>query len=392
MDRRERQGIMKFTFFTPTCNFGAGVSQQAGEILASWGCKKAMCVFDKGVNDAGIVAPILRALRDAGLEVVEFGDVIADPTIEVVEMAGICVQRENVDSIVAIGGGSSIDAAKAANVFATNPGELRDYFGLGLVKNAGLPLIAIPTTAGTGSEMTCIAVVTDVQNKRKVGMADPKMAPALALLDPVLLQSLPKTVTAATGMDALAHAVESMTHVAANPMADSLNVGAIKLITQNLQTCIEDGQNIEARSNMLLAAAMAGMGFGNTGCHLGHGFAHAMGSLWHLPHGTACALALPYAVLHCGYIIPGQIRAIAEAMGLSLAADATPGQMTNEVSEAIFAFSRAMGIPTLRELGIEQKDLPRIVEASMAEPVVQLSPVPLTEVQCRTYYADMFSR
>lgn len=383
---------MQFTFSAPTCNLGPGVSQRAGEVLASWGCKKVMCVFDKGVRDAGIVDPILKAIRDSDLQVVEFGDVIADPTVEVVEAAGFCARRENVDSIVAIGGGSAIDAAKAANVLATNPGGIQSYFGLGLVSNAGLPLIAIPTTAGTGSEMTCIAVISDLQSKRKVGMADPKMAPVLALLDPLLLQSLPKSITASTGMDALAHAIESMTHVAANPMADSMNIGAIKLITQNLQTCVEDGQNIEARSNMLLAAALAGMGFGNTGCHIGHGFAHAMGALWHLPHGIACALALPYAVLHCGYIIPQQIRAIAEAMGLTPAASITPGQLTDEVSEAIFAFGRTIGIPTLRELGIDKNDIPKIVEASMAEQVVQLSPIPLTEVQCRAYYTDMFSK
>lgn len=261
---------------------------------------------------------------------------------------------------------------------------MQSFYTRDSIKNPALALIVIPTTSGTGSEVTPAAVVSDPALGRKITLVDTKLIPLCAVLDPTLTLGLPRTITAATGMDALAHAVESMTCIRHNPMTNGIALAAVGMIAKHLPLCVENGQDEDARAHMMIASTMAGMAFGNTAAHVGHAFAHAMGSRWHIPHGTACALALPFAVENCMSAAGDRVSAIAGAVGVADAA---------KLPDWFASFASSVGIPTLRELKIDPTDLDEIVDATLAEtPLILLSGVPVTPEACRAYYQKLFER
>jgi alcohol dehydrogenase len=295
--------------------FGCGSLENLGNEIARVNGSKVLVVTDPGLKSAGIVDAVAAVLDKARLGYRVFAEVEPDPRVEVA-LAGVDAARAyGPDVIVGLGGGSSLDISKVTSVMLTNPGPIETYFGMELVPQPGVPLILIPTTAGTGSEMTSICVLSDTKNKVKKGIVSGHMFARAALLDPQLTLALPPRVTAMTGMDALVHAMESFVGVRATVFTDTLNLQAIRLVAANLRQAFAQGQNLVARENMLHASCLAGMAFCNTQNGLDHALALAIGGKFHLPHGLLTAFIIPWVMEYNLIANPGKYAEIAKAFG-----------------------------------------------------------------------------
>ncbi len=277
---------------TPRIVMGSGSVARLGEEARRLGGSSVLLVTDPGVVKAGIAARLETILTEAGLKVAIFDKVEADPRFEIVEDSLAALRAAGADVVIGLGGGSSLDMAKITSVMATNEGPVGKYFGIDLVPNKGLPLLLVPTTAGTGSEVTPIVILSDHGEKLKKGVVSPYLFPACALLDAELTLGLPPKVTAATGMDALIHAVESYTSINATPLSDMLAREAIELIFHNIRTAYANGADLTARENMLRGSMLAGMAFANAGVTAVHAFAYPIGAEFHIPHGIANTIML----------------------------------------------------------------------------------------------------
>lgn len=375
---------MAYTFDLPTkIVIGEGCSAQLGEFVAKTKAKRVMCIFDKGVDAAGIVKPLIANMEAAGMEVMPFDGVLPDPPMEMIEACTAEALRVKPDAFVAVGGGSSIDTAKAVNANMTNPGTLKDH---AIILN-GLkvlpfdkplkPLFALPTTAGTGSEVSQGAVVTDNELKLKLSIISPDLVPAMAVIDPALMAGLPPGITASTGLDALAHAVEGMMSGLAlmgpSPMREGFALTAVELVLNNLLTAIRDGKNIKARTDMSYAAFMAMLG-STSGYSMGHVMGHAIAEVSNVHnHGFLCASIMPYNVEFLAECFPQNLRKIAAFLKVDTAgkSDAETGAA---VREALKIFFRECGVPPLKELGMKPSDMPEIVRHSTAGTWYLLAP------------------
>jgi alcohol dehydrogenase len=284
-----------FHFALPTqIKFGCGASSNIAEVVLHYQGRNVLVVTDIGVRKAGLVDPIVTRLTKAKFIVTVFDEIEANPSNSTIDHAAELASRQKVDVIVAIGGGSSIDAAKGIAAVVGGGGGILDYIGMDHVPPSALPLIAIPTTAGTGSEVTNWAIITDPVRKVKKGVGSLFIAPRIALIDPEVTVSLPPGITAATGIDALTHAIEAYTARCANPVSDAMALYAIELIGKHLDASTIDGRNLEARSGMLLGSLLAGMAFGNSDTAAVHSLAEALGGMFDVAHGVANAIFLPY--------------------------------------------------------------------------------------------------
>ncbi|RLB73407.1 MAG: alcohol dehydrogenase [Deltaproteobacteria bacterium] len=277
---------------TPRIIMGAGTISKIVTEINQLRCKKAMIVTDPGLVKAGIMKKLEDILTDGNIAFTTFDQVEPDPRLEIAISASVLVQESGTDIIIGLGGGSSIDIAKIASILATNKGDLSSYLGVDLIPEPGLKTIIVPTTAGTGSEVTPIVILSDVDEKLKKGAVSPFLFPDVAILDPALTVGLPPQVTAATGMDALIHAVEAFTSINATSITDMLAEQAIKLISQNLRTAYSNGNDLEVRYKMLEGSMLAGMAFANAGVTAVHAFAYPIGAEFHIPHGIANSIML----------------------------------------------------------------------------------------------------
>ncbi|MGB9887169.1 MAG: iron-containing alcohol dehydrogenase [Moorellales bacterium] len=358
--------------------FGAGAAQDTGAKVKELGCKRVLLVTDQGIRKAGIADRVQRSLEGAGLEVVVYDRVPPDPPDYLIEEAADLARREAIDGIVAVGGGSVMDAAKGVNVLLTNPPPISQYFGVNAAPNLGKVLVLLPTTSGTGSEVTAIAVVTDTQNQRKIGVIGPYCCATLAIVDPELAAGMPPAITAATGMDALAHAVEAITSALANPISDVLAERAVGLIARYLPAAVRNGADLEARTNMSLAATLAGIAFNDALPHLGHAIAHVLGAKFHIPHGVGCAVVLPEVMEFAAEAVPDKVRSVGRALGLDLAPDLSAEEVGRKVGETIRSLSREVGIPTFGELKLNEAALLEVVPAILKDDTAAFAPKPLT--------------
>lgn len=342
--------------------FGAGASMRTGMKLREFGCKKVFCVYDPGIKAAGIAGRIIDNIKAAGIEVIEYGDVVPDPPDTLIEEAAELARKENPDCVVAVGGGSSMDTAKAVNLLLTNPGSISQYFGfLPPTINPVKPLVLIPTTAGTGSELSIAAVISDTKNHVKTGIGGAVCVPKLAIVDPELTVGLPAKPTAETGMDAFSHVVECFTSAQENYMSQLISEKAMELILESLPVAVQNGSDLEARTNLSMAAMLAPMAFNDAMIHLGHSIAHSIGAVTHLTHGSCCALSTPMAMEFIADVIPDRVRKIGKIMGLNLPADMLPTELGQQVAASITAFSKKVGLPaTLSEAGIAESALEAI--------------------------------
>lgn len=387
--------MIPFDGIAPRIVYGKGVSLNIAAFLGNLGVKNVMAVYDRGVKNAGLVDPILNAIREKGYEVSEYDGVVPDPTVEVIE-AGIRLARDAGSQVfIGIGGGSALDCTKCMALLQTNPGKLTDYVGVGVAKNMCHPWIAVPTTAGTGSEATCLAIITDTANARKVMVKDLiKMRAAIAYLDPELLVGLPKSLTAATGIDALSHAIEGYTIPRHNDFSDLFCIGAIKRVMKYLPAAVENGDDLEARGEMLLAAAFGGLGFANASLHIGHAFSHSIGASLHVPHGIACAWSVPFALRHAGQVMPyGRLQTLAQLLGVDIIGLEREALIAS-CEAVIKALIKRVGIPGLKDLKLDAEEhMETAIRTTLEKEqyMSQASGQPLSEETMRAYFAEMWA-
>ena len=288
---------MSYNFFSKSdITFGRGTLDSISELVRSNGWSKPMIIYDRGLASTGITERVIELVTGVCENAVEFDGVIPNPTNMLVEEATKIAHNEKVDSFIAVGGGSSIDLAKAVNVLFTNGGTIGEYGGVGKVKNPLLPLVAIPTTAGTSSEITNVSALLDTQSVVKYVIIDNKLTPDYVIADPELTLSMPLSVTAGTGMDAITHALESYISNMANPLSEYHSLKAFQILCENFPKVVEDGSNIYAREQMMLGCIIAGYGFSNANLGLVHGIAHTLSAHFGMAHGLANAAVLPHVM------------------------------------------------------------------------------------------------
>jgi alcohol dehydrogenase class IV len=354
--------------------FGAGLIANLADYVKALSGTKVLIVADPGVVQAGVVERLQHPLHAAGIPYALFSDIEADPDIESVERGTALAKSEGCDIVVGVGGGSSLDIAKAVGLMLTNPGHIRDYVGINRVPQRGAPVIAVPTTAGTGSEVTIWSVMTDKKQKLKLSVGSPFNCPTLALCDPELTLSLPPHITAATGMDALTHALESYVNKATHPISEGLSVQAMKMIAKSLRLAVVQGENVQARYEMLLASLIAAMAFNSTRLGLAHALALPLGAHFKIPHGTVNAILLPEVMQFNLIGNTGKFAEIASIFG-----ERTEHLSTREAAERSVAAIRQLksdvGITqTLSDYGVEEKDLGMIVEEALTSGNVPVNP------------------
>lgn len=359
--------LMEFQFSIPSfITFGEGSANKVADIISDLGGKKVFCIYDKGVKNAGIVDNIVNTIKEAGIEVIEYDGVLPNPPDTIVEETAQKIKKINVDVLVAIGGGSSMDCAKAINILLSNPFPINQYDGLNLVKNPTKPLIAIPTTAGTGSEVTAFSIVTDTKKMKKMVIGGQFVGATFALLDPLLTIGMPPAITASTGMDALTHAIEAYVSKGSMIPTDVNALKAIELIFKNLNIATKNGKNIEARTNMLLGSMLAGIAFSSAVLGLVHSIAHPLSVHCGLPHGVANACGLPYVMEFNSKVVPDKMKDIAVAMGLDVEGLPTADAAKAAV-DAVKQLSKEIEIPTLKEAGVKKEQFDRIAEDALKE-------------------------
>lgn len=358
--------LVAYQFQTPT-KIISGIDSTAEIIkeLNALHAKKVLLITDPGLVQAGVAQQVVEMLKQAAVEVEIFDAVEPDPSIKVATKAAEMAKNVKANVLIALGGGSAIDTAKSAALLVTNGGYLKDYAGVNKVVKPILPLIAVPTTAGTGSEVTIFAVMSDPEKQEKFTISSALIAPAVAVLDPLLTLKLPPSVTAFTGMDALTHAIEAFTSSIAQPATDALALSAIKLILKHLPVAVGRGDNIMARDGMLQASLLAGIAFNNAFLGLAHAIASPLGGHFHVPHGLANAVMLPYVM---EYNLPTAVRRYAEigrALGLQAVGD-TPRAVAEKTVAAITQLARDINIPEkLSNIGAKEELLPLVARDAL---------------------------
>ncbi len=295
--------------------YGFSCLEELEKEIARLHGSRVLAITDPGIKAAGLLEPIIKLLERARLTFQVFAEVEPDPSVDIVLKSVNAAESFRPDLILGLGGGSSLDISKATSILLTNPGAVYDYLGMDLVPAPGVPLILIPTTAGTGSEMTSISVLSDSRNNVKKAIVSPHLFARCVMLDPQLTLGLPSHITATTGMDALVHAIESFTGIRATVFTDTLNLQAIRMIAGNLRKAYANGDDRQARENMLYASCIAGMAFSNTQNGLDHAIALAIGGRFHLPHGLLTAFICPWVMEYNLLAAPDKFKQIARAFG-----------------------------------------------------------------------------
>ncbi|APT31308.1 NADPH-dependent butanol dehydrogenase [Methylobacterium phyllosphaerae] len=357
-----------FTFqTTPNVLFEAGASRKLPEIVGRFGAKRVLLVTDKGVRGAGLTQAAEAALAAAGVSLDVYEDVVADPPSTVIEAAAKRARELGTDLVLSIGGGSALDTAKLVAYLAKSDEPLDAIYGVGLATGDRLPLILVPTTAGTGSEVTPISIVTTPTTEKK-GVVAPKLLPDWAVLDPELTLGLPSHVTAATGIDAMVHAIEAFTSKnKKNPISDQLAKQALALLSANIRTACTDGANLEARSGMLLGSMLAGMAFANAPVAAVHALAYPVGAIFHVPHGLSNALVL-MGVMRFNLSHAEALYAELAPILDPAAADLPPSEAAKRFVESLDAICRDCKVPaSLAEVGVARQDLERMASDAMKQ-------------------------
>lgn len=349
----------------PTLFSGADSSLQLCEAIAQLGIKKLMIVSDEILVGIGLLNAMTDKLDSLGVEYIIYDKILPDPTYDQVENGLSLLEDNHCEAILAVGGGSPIDASKAIAARATNKKSLVKMAGLFKLRKAPLPFFAVPTTAGTGSEVTIVSVVSDPETHQKTPIIDPKLVPMMAALDGKLMLGLPPAVTAATGMDALTHAIESYLSQNATAETEAYGLAATRLIMANLETAVTDGQNFEARQNMAMASYYAGLAFTKASVGYVHAIAHNFGALYHTPHGLANAIVLPHILDYSKDSVIERLATLAEASGLKTGRESQK-TLANKFIQKIRSMMEAFEIPDTLD-ALQSEDIPKIAELALEE-------------------------
>jgi len=359
---------MTSAFFIPTVNLmGAGCLKDATDAIQAQGFKKGLIVTDKVLNQIGVVKQVQDLLSEREVATVVFDGTQPNPTIGNVNAGLDLLQSNQCDFVISLGGGSPHDCAKGIALVAANGGKIGDYEGVDQSAKPMLPLIAINTTAGTASEMTRFCIITDEVRHIKMAIVDKHTTPLISVNDPELMLAKPASLTAATGMDALTHAVEAYVSIAATPITDAVAIKAIELIQAHLRTAVANGDDIEAREQMAYAQFMAGMAFNNASLGYVHAMAHQLGGFYDLPHGVCNAILLPHVQRYNAQVCPERLRDVAKAMGVNVA-EMTAEQGAEAAIDAIVALAKDVGIPTgIEQLGAKLEDIPTLADNALKD-------------------------
>ncbi len=348
---------MSQVFFMPPFSYmGEGCLNELSAEVKVRGLKKALIVTDKVLVNIGLVKKVTNILQKNEIEYVIFDETKPNPTVTNVNDGLKMLNENGCDFVISFGGGSPHDAAKGIALVAANGGNIKDYEGVDKSSKPQLPLIAINTTAGTASEMTRFCIITDEERHVKMAIVDKNVTPVVAINDPELMLDMPKGLTAATGMDALTHAIEAYVSTIATPVTDACAEKAIELIANNLRDAVLDGKNLKARNNMAYAEYLAGMAFNNASLGYVHAMAHQLGGFYDLPHGVCNAVLLPHVVKYNSEVCMKKLKKVARLMGVN------PHDINDENSavlaiEAIVKLSKDIGIPSgIKELGAKEED------------------------------------
>ena len=382
---------MTSTFFIPAVNImGNGCLDEAMTAIRNYGFRKALIVTDAGLAKAGVATLIAEKLALQDIDSVIFDGAKPNPSIANVE-AGLKVLKEHqCDFIVSLGGGSPHDCAKGIALCATNGGHIRDYEGVDRSAKPQLPLVSINTTAGTASEMTRFCIITDEERHVKMAIVDRNVTPLLSVNDPELMVAMPKGLTAATGMDALTHAIEAYVSTAANPITDACAIKAMELISQNLRQAVNDGKDLTARENMAYAQFLAGMAFNNASLGFVHAMAHQLGGFYDLPHGVCNAVLLPHVQTFNATVCAARLTDVAQAMGADVSG-LSPEEGAQAAIAAIRTLAKDVDIPAgLRDLGAKVEDIPLLATNALKDACGFTNPRKADQAQIEEIFRNAF--
>ncbi len=373
-----------------TSYFGKGaISNVATEVQAR-GLKKVLLVTDKDLVKFNVATKVMKVMDDAGIPYTVYDDIKANPTIENVQTGVEICKKEGADCIVAVGGGSVIDTSKAIGIIMTNPefADVRSLEGVADTKKPCLPIIAISTTSGTAAEVTINYVITDVEKRRKFVCVDPHDIPVVAIVDPEMSASMPKGLCAATGMDALTHAIEGYITKGAWELTDMLHLKAIEMIARSLRKSVSG--DIDGREDMAIAQYIAGMGFSNVGLGIVHSMAHPLSALYDTPHGVACATILPTVLEYNAEATGEKYREIARAMGVAGVDNMTQEEYRKAAVQAVRQLGIDVGIPQkVSEVGVKDEDIRFLAESAMADACTPGNPKDPTLEDVEALYRSM---
>lgn len=355
--------IGSFDFRLPTkIRYGAGILQVLGEELKNINAKNVMIITDKGLSQTEMLNKLTRLIQKEGIRFIIYDAIEANPKDYNVEACAAKAREEAIDTLVAFGGGSPIDAAKAVAVLAKQGGKVRSYQGKGKIKDDCLPLVTIPTTAGTGSEVTFSAVITDTTEKFKFTIKSTAIAARTAIVDPELTLTVPPLITAATGMDALTHAIEGYTANCTEPIAEAVGLYAVEYIAPNIVAAVKNGGNLEARDHMMMGSLLAGLSFSHADVAAVHCMAEALGSIYDAPHGMCNAILLPYVMEYNLPEAQGKYARVARAMGINEKDDY---QAALAGIEHIKKLAADIGLPGIKALNVRPDDFELLAEMSV---------------------------
>lgn len=344
--------------------FGGGSAQTLPAELKALGVRKPFVMIDPGVFQASVAAPILKALEGAGVAATVFTEIEPNPRDDTIHRAFDVAKASGSDGIVGIGGGSAMDSAKGVGLLMTNGGAIADYDGINKVGNDLPPVVAIPTTAGTGSEVTANAALTRSSDHYKMSLRSPRLLPKVAIVDPLLLKTLPRGVAAASGLDALTHAIEGYLSVRASPLSDFFALRAMELLALNVRAFVANPENLEAASSMALGSMLAGLVVSNTGTGNDHALARALGGLCDVTHGVATAMLLPHVMAFNASARPERYVDIARAIGI--ATHGTPREVAARTVDEMHQLLRDLDLPLrLRDVGVGEDKVPALVEVAI---------------------------
>ena len=371
---------------------GTGAINEIVTEVKRRGLNKAFLCSDPELIKLNVTTKVTKILDNAGLDYEIYSNIKANPTIENVQTGVKKYKESKADYIIAIGGGSSMDTAKAVGIIVNNPefDDVKSLEGTAPTKNKSVPIIAVPTTAGTAAEVTINYVITDVDNNRKFVCVDTNDIPVVAIVDPEMMSSMPKGLTASTGLDALTHAIEGYTTLAAWELADTLNLKAIEIISRSLRAaCANDPKG---REDMALGQYMTGMAFSNVGLGVDHGMAHPLSAFYGIPHGVACATLLPYVMEFNKDYTGEKFREIARVMGVEGVDEMSQEEYRQAAIDAVIQLSKDCGIAqSLKEIGVKEEDLPTLTDSAMADVCTGGNPRPCTKELIFNLYKYAFN-
>lgn len=364
----KRRLIIMYKFMlNETSYHGAGAIKAVPEEIKARGFKKAFVASDPDLVKFGVTKKVTDLLEEAGIEYALYSNIKPNPTIENVQTGVTAFKEAGADCIVAIGGGSSMDTSKAIGIIITNPefADVRSLEGVAPTKNPCAPIIAVPTTAGTAAEVTINYVITDVEKKRKFVCVDNHDIPVVAVVDPEMMSSMPKGLTAATGMDALTHAIEGYITKGAWELSDMFHIKAIEIIARSLRGAVEN--TAEGREGMALGQYVAGMGFSNVGLGVGHSMAHTLSAYYDMPHGKACAILLPTTMEYNAEYTGEKYKDIAKAMGVEGVDGMTQEEYRKAAVDAVKKLGEDVGIEMTLKGVVKEEDIPQLAKDAYAD-------------------------